>query len=139
MIAIQEIQTLEAKRARYLDTKNWALLESLQAPDLISDAAGSAPLVGAKAMIASVSAQLADSTTITHVHSPIIEFESADKARGIWAMEVMTTRTTSGRSTWRHAYGWYHVEYVRLNGTWKIASRKHERLRVDEGSGAPSE
>jgi hypothetical protein len=54
-------------------------------------------------------------------------------------MEVMTTKNLDGRSTWRHAYGWYHVEYVRLDGIWKIASRTHERLRVDEGSGRPAE
>jgi NAD(P)-dependent dehydrogenase (short-subunit alcohol dehydrogenase family) len=136
LIAIEDIKQLEAKRGRLLDTQDWAGLAALHIPDLAwsggSDAKG-----GVEGMVAWLAEELAGSVTVHHVHSPEIEFVSADHAKAIWAMEAMTTYRRPDKPAWRHGFGYYRVDYHRRDGVWKIGARTQERLRVDSGGLLP--
>jgi hypothetical protein len=135
LLAIEEIKTLEARRGRLLDTQDWEAFAALHIPDIVSQAAGPEPLVGVAAMVAWLRAELAGSVSVHHVHSPEIEFASPAHARAIWAMEAMTMFRRPDRPAWRHAFGFYHVDYEHRQGRWMIGARRQERLRVDTGGG----
>jgi SnoaL-like domain len=72
-------------------------------------------------------------TSMHHVHSPIITFESPTRARGIWSMEDQLWWTVDGVEHWSHGWGFYATRlprYVRglrpvqrLNARQKLASR----------------
>jgi hypothetical protein len=138
LLAIEDIKRLEAARGRLLDTQDWAGYREIHAPEIVSHASPTAPLNGVDAMIDWLSAELKDAVTVHHVHSPEIDFDGPDRARAIWAMEAMTVfRRPDGESR-RHGYGYYHVDYERRGGAWKISGRRQIRTRVDtEGSALP--
>jgi len=138
LLAIEEIKRVEAARGRLLDTQDWAGYREIHAPEIVSHASPTEPLNGVDAMIDWLRAELKDAVTVHHVHSPEIDFDGPDRAHAIWAMEAMTVfRRPDGESR-RHGYGYYHVDYERRGGAWKIAGRRQVRTRVDtDGSSLP--
>jgi hypothetical protein len=135
LLAIEEIKTLEARRGRFLDSQDWAAYSALHLPVLRSGVPGAEEQTDLAASVEWLRAELHGAITVHHVHSPEIEFTTADHATAIWAMEAMTTFRRADRPAWRHGYGYYHVEYERRDGVWKIAGRRQQRVRVDTGGG----
>lgn len=77
-----------------MDTKDWAGLESVFAPDLVADFRESSlersePLLteGAAKYVANLAPLLQHVVTVQHGHSPEIEITSDTTATGVWAME----------------------------------------------------
>ena len=140
LIAALEIQALKARYFRTMDTKDWAGLEDVFAPDLVADfraAAGgddeSMLIHGAASYVAKLAPILEPIVTVHHGHMPQIEIHSATSASGVWAMEDKLWVQDGSDLPFRfmHGYGHYHETYVRLEDGWRIQTIRLSRLRVD--------
>ena len=140
LLATIEIQALKARYFRMMDTKDWAGLEAVFAPDLVADfraAMGGNDdgllIRGAANYVAQLAPILADVATVHHGHMPEIRIETPTTATGIWAMEDKLWPGPGSALPYRfaHGYGHYHERYVRLDDGWRIAEIRLSRLRID--------
>jgi 23S rRNA A2030 N6-methylase RlmJ len=133
LLAIEEIKQLKARYFRFIDTKNYAGLVDVFAPDATGPHEPGVDLVrGNKEIAASVERWLATVQTAHHGHMPEIEIESATTARGIWTFEDQLWNWPPGESDGQfHGYGIYHETYVKLTDGWRITSMEIERIRTD--------
>jgi hypothetical protein len=139
LLAIEAIKDLQARRCYAVDTSDWTAYEVLHAPDHVSNNEGeSQPYVGGKANAERIK-KTHDTYGITsmhHVHSPIITFESPTRARGIWSMEDQLWWTVDGVEHWSHGWGFYHETYEKRDGTWLFTSRQLKRQKMTASPGA---
>ena len=136
LIALAEIGLLKARRDRAADTKDWALYESLHAPDHVSENGDYGIWTSAAEMIANVSKSMARLTTMHHSHTPEIEFESATKARGIWAMTGFSHWKQGTEAHWFKAFGHYFESYENRDGRWLFTRRSVKYLHTMRSPGA---
>jgi SnoaL-like protein len=132
LIAREEIKQLKARYARAVDTKDWALLAEVFAPDAISgpNEQGEST-VGLQAIVERLRGALGTVETVHHAHSPEIELTSATTANGIWAQEDQIWNFPSGTKGRLHGFGHYHDRYVKLDAGWRIAQTQLARIRVE--------
>jgi hypothetical protein len=132
LLAIEEIKQLKARYFRFIDTKHYAGLVDVFAPDATGPhEPGVDPVRGNKQIAASVERWLATVQTAHYGHMPEIEIESATTARGIWTFEDQLWNWPPGESHGQfHGYGIYHETYVKLAAGWRIASMEIERIRT---------
>jgi bile-acid 7alpha-dehydratase len=64
--------------------------------------------------------------TSHHVHQPEIEFTSDTTATGVWALQDTVIHT--GYDITIRGAAFYHDEYVKVGGEWKIQATGYERL-----------
>ncbi|MBV6425493.1 MAG: Bile acid 7-alpha dehydratase [Steroidobacteraceae bacterium] len=140
LMAIREIETLKARYFRCMDTKDWAGLEAVFTPDVITDFRDSTEprdenllIEGAARYVAALAPMLQPLLTVHHGHMPEIEITSATTATGIWAMEDKLWAPEGSALPWRalHGYGHYHERYQKRDGRWLISAIRLTRLRVD--------
>lgn len=140
LTAIAEIQALKARYFRTMDSKDWAGLEAVFAPDLIADFRDSPPMrdeslltEGAAVYVAKLVPTLQHLVTVHHGHMPEIEITSATTATGIWAMEDKLWVPEGSPLPFKvlHGYGHYHETYVRLDGRWRIKTIRLSRLHIE--------
>jgi hypothetical protein len=140
LLAIAEIHALKARYFRTMDTKDWAGLEAVFAPDLVADFRESAGgsdesmlIHGAALYVSTLAPVLEQIATVHHGHMPEIEVHSPTRASGVWAMEDKLWVGDGSPLPFRfmHGYGHYHETYVRLNEGWRIKDIRLSRLRVD--------
>lgn len=138
--AIEAIRALKARYFRTMDTKDWAGLEAVFAPDLIADFRMSTGVLdeaqlthGAARYVAKMAPMLQDVSTVHHGHMAEIAILAPGAATGIWAMEDKLWPQPGSSLPFRmlHGYGHYHERYARLDGEWRIAEIRLTRLRVD--------
>tara|TARA_R110001592_G_scaffold260403_1_gene524909 strand:- start:3331 stop:3801 length:471 start_codon:yes stop_codon:yes gene_type:complete len=134
--ALEKIQLLKARRDRAADTKDWALYESLHAPDHRSENGDYGTWFSATEMIANVSKSMANLTTMHHSHTPEIEFESPIKARGIWAMTGLSVWKQDGKKHWFRAFGHYFETYEKRADKWLFTSRRLDYYHTSRSPGA---
>jgi hypothetical protein len=134
--ALEEIKLLKARRDRAADTKDWALYESLHAPDHRSINGDYPPWTTASEMIANISRIMAPLTTLHHSHTPEIEFESSAKARGIWAMKGLSLWKQGGEDHWFLAFGHYFETYENRADVWLFTSREVKYYHTRRSAGA---
>jgi uncharacterized protein (TIGR02246 family) len=130
---LEAIKQLKARYFRTMDTKDWAGMREVFAPDVLIDTTeDGAPLVeGRDAFLEFLEPTLADVTTVHHGHMPEIELTSETTATGIWAMEDHLWWPEGSPLQHLHGYGHYHETYVKLADGWRIQSLKLTRLRRD--------
>ena len=135
---IEAIRQLKARYFRLMDTKDWAGMRTVFAPDLHLDmeAEGGGVHDDVESFFTMLEAALAGVVTVHHGHMPEIQLTSATTATGIWAMEDMLWFSDAANSPvpgggHMHGYGHYHETYTKLDGEWKIQSLRLTRLRVD--------
>jgi hypothetical protein len=155
LLALEEIKQLKARYFRCVDSKDWAGLAQVFAPDAILDLADGArarnpltgefdqppldfpPLTSVEAIVAQISQSVQRLVTVHHGHMPEIRLTSGTSAEGIWAMEDMLRSPDGTPLPWAppftnmHGYGYYHESYRRIEGSWRIAFLRLTRLRVD--------
>ena len=134
--ALEELTRLKARRDRAADTKDWALYESLHAPDHVSENGDYGRWTTAKEMIANVAKSMAGLTTLHHSHTPEITFETPTRATGIWAMEGMSFWQQNGQDHWFQAFGHYLESYEVRAGRWLFTRRKLEYYFTRKSPGA---
>lgn len=134
--ALAEIATLKARRDRAADTKDWALYEWLHAPDHISENGDYGQWRSAAEMMLNVRKSIEHLTTLHHSHAPEIEFDTVDKARGIWAMKGLSVWQQNGVEHWFQAFGHYFETYEKRDGRWVFTRRalKYYHTRRSEGA-----
>ncbi len=136
LIALDAIALLKARRDRACDTKDWALYESLHAPDHVSENGDYGRWTSAAEMMLYVPKSMENLTTTHHSHTPEIEFDSATKARGIRTMEGMSFWQQDGEDHWFQAFGHYFETYERRGDTWLFTSRKLTYYHTRKSEGA---
>jgi hypothetical protein len=134
--ALEEIWLLDARRDRAADTKDWALYESLHAPDHVSENGDYGRWTSAAEMIANVQKSMASLITMHHSHTPEITFESATLARCIRAMEGMSFWQQDGQDHWFQAFGHYHESCEVRDGHWLFTSRRLQYFFTRRSPGA---
>jgi len=134
--ALEEIKLLKARRDRAADTKDWALYESLHAPDHHSENGDYGTWLSAAEMIANVSASMANLITMHHSHTPEIEFVSPTNARGIWAMTGLSLWMQGEEQHWFRAFGHYFETYENRGDRWLFTSRRVEYYHTARSPGA---
>lgn len=134
--ALEEIKLLKARRDRAADTKDWALYESLHAPDHVSENGDYGRWTSAAEMIANVRLSMENLVTLHHSHTPEIEFESPMLAKCVWAMEGMSFWKQDGQDHWFQAFGHYFETCEMRDGCWVYTSRALEYYHTRRSPGA---
>lgn len=124
LAAIREIELLKARRDRAADTKDWALYESLHAPDHRSYNDDYGGTTTAAEMMVTVRKSMQNLITLHHSHTPEITFQSPASASGIWAMEGLSRWRQGNQDHWFQAFGHYHETYGKREGRWVFTSRR---------------
>jgi uncharacterized protein (TIGR02246 family) len=132
---IEAIKQLKARYFRTMDTKDWAAMREVFAPDVhvdvTADAGPDAVYDGVDAFMAMLQTTLQDVVTVHHGHTPEIAITSPTTATGTWAMEDHLRWPEGSPINELHGYGHYHETYVKTEGGWRIASTRLTRLRLD--------
>lgn len=130
---LEEIRKLKARYFRGLDTKDWALYESVFAPDITVDLrdAGGELYEGREAFMAYARA-LTIVQSVHQGHMPEIELTGGDSATGIWALEDYNIWEDG---TQNHGWGHYRETYRKLDGRWHIQTMKLSYLRIERSIG----
>lgn len=134
--ALAAIALLKARRDRAADTKDWALYESLHAPDHVSENGDYGRWTSAAEMIENVRRSMKNLATMHHSHTPEIEFESPDRARGVWAMTGLSIWQQDVQEHWFRAFGHYFETYERRDGGWLFTSRAVKYFHTMRSPGA---
>jgi hypothetical protein len=135
LVAIEDIKQLKSRRDRAVDSKDWATLEALHAPDHQSHNEGMAPWRTAAEMIAAIRAGLEGVVSVHQCHTPDITFESPTRANGVWAMEDYLSWKQGEAEHWIRGYGFYEETYEKRDGRWVFVWRRLRRLKVDTSPG----
>lgn len=138
LIALSEIQDLKARRDHALDRKDWDTYIALHAPDHVSShGARDGGQMGNAADVARQLAVTLDGViTAHHSHTPVIVFDTPDKATCVWAMEDNLYWKQGEEDHWLHGYGFYHETCERRDGHWLFTSRSLKRTHVMTSPGA---
>ncbi|WP_336967506.1 nuclear transport factor 2 family protein [Sphingobium aromaticiconvertens] len=153
LMALEDIRQLKARYCRCVDTKDWAGLASVFAPDAIFHHrfGGSVrdpwtgqwkpPLPeprishGRAAIVARIRSVVENIHTLHQCHMPEIALIDIFNARGVWAMSD-ELRDRDGQLILRGA-GHYHESYVSSPSGWVIATAELRRLSIVRGDGHP--
>jgi hypothetical protein len=138
---IESIKKLKYKYFRCLDSKRWAELADCFAPD--ASAAydgGKYSFQGRAQILGFLEGALGRPTMITlhQGHHPEIELTSPTTATGIWYLEDQVI--DAKRNTTLRGAAFYHDEYVKQGGAWKLQSTGYVRTfeEVQDRSETPS-
>jgi hypothetical protein len=150
LLSIEAIKQLKARYFRFVDTKDWAAIGTLFAPDAEFTRSGALnvrdpwsgafnpPLppmpdvrIGREGIIEMMRAAVEDFRTIHHGYTPEIEILGDDRATGIWAM-MDEIRDRQYRLVLR-GWGHYHETYEREAGGWVIKTARIARLQLQLG------
>lgn len=126
---IEAIKRLKYRYVRSLDLKQWDDLGACLTEDCRSAYGdGHFSFDGRAAILGFLKDALGPFTRITshRVHQPEIELTSATTATGTWALDDIVIETEA-KLTIRGA-AFYHDEYVKLGGEWKIAKTGYKRI-----------
>ena len=129
--AIEDIKRLKARYCRFVDLNRRDELRNLFTADIIYEFQGWKKGRGADTFAGSAE-DFADRRSFHRVSMPDIEILSETTARGVWAMvDIIEYPATSGKTSSR-GYGYYHEEYRKVDGVWRISSLLLVRHRVEE-------
>ena len=128
---VQAIQRLKYRYLRSLDTKRWdELAETLAEDATTAYSDGQLRFQGREAIVAFLrSTPLAQPEGFIGVHQgsqPEIDLLGPDSARGTWALYNYLIHKGAGQGLRLCAF--YHDEYRRIGGEWKIQSTGDQRV-----------
>lgn len=125
---IEAIKRLKHKYWRCLDNKSWDGVLDCFSEDAVVDYGPNIKLEGKKTLVEELRAKLGgDSWIGIHQgHNPEIDVTSDTTAKGIWELYVHTIWSELNRGL--RLGGFYHDEYVKEGGEWKIKSTKMTRI-----------
>ncbi len=125
---IEAIKRLKHKYLRCVDCKLWDELAECFIPDATTSfSSGQYSFEGIEAIINFLKEGLNPSmVTMHHGHHPEIELTSETAAKGTWALEDYVIMTEANMSL--HGAAFYHDEYVKVEGEWKIKHTGYDRV-----------
>jgi len=127
--ALDAIRRLKYAYFRLLDTKRFAELGDLLAPEVTTAyASGGLSFTGRQAVVDFLVDSLGSPEIVTmhHGHHPEIEIVDADHATGTWYLEDRVI--VPGADFEIHGTAIYTDRYVRVDGSWLIAHTGYERV-----------
>ena len=142
LAAVEEIRGLKARYFYAVDTRDWALLESLitdearidftSEPDLRGVSSGAGSVIEAESwtfrggaeFTAWVAPLLENVISVHNGHDPIITLTGGETATGVWPM---SDRLETQGEVFR-GYGHYHDAYRRVESEWLISELTLTRL-----------
>jgi len=138
---IEAIKRLKYKYFRCLDSKRWAELAECFTPDASAAYdSGKYSFQGRERILAFLEAALGRASMITlhQGHHPEIELTSPTTATGTWYLEDQVI--DAQRNTTLRGAAFYHDEYVKQGGAWKLLSTGYVRTfeEVQDRSETPS-
>ncbi len=125
---IEAIKRLKYKYFRCVDCKLWdELAECLTEDATTSYSGGKYSFQGRDEIIQFLQKGLGRHSMLTmhHGHHPEIEFTSETTAKGIWALQDYVIDLK--RNTTLFGAAFYHDEYAKVNGEWKIKFTGYDR------------
>jgi hypothetical protein len=134
LAALEDIKALKARYWLGVDTRDGDLLRSVFADDaMIPVQEGSGRDRAPEAFIENLLTALAGATSLHLGGSPLIEFQSATEATGIWTLEDRIWAPDGSKLPFKVLHGWghYHDRYRRTDDGWKIAWFFLKRVRVE--------
>ncbi|HVO27305.1 MAG TPA: nuclear transport factor 2 family protein [Candidatus Margulisiibacteriota bacterium] len=132
MADLQEIEAIKRLKYRYLrclDEKRWEeMTECFTADATSAYGDGDYSFAGRDQIVQFLREALGSPSIISahRVQQPEIDLTSATTATGVWALDD-TVMHTESKSIIRGA-AFYHDEYVKIGGQWKIKSTGYQRL-----------
>ena len=129
MADLQDIEAIERLKYKYLrcvDTKRWDELRECFVPDATTGYRnGQYSYSGVDRILKFLSRSLGELLTMHHVHHPEIEITSPTTAKGTWSLEDFVIDRKA--KTRLHGAAFYHDDYVKVDGEWKIKHTGYER------------
>ena len=132
---VDEIRKLKARYFRGLDSKDWALYESVFAEDVVVDlsTAGGQRFEGREAFMAYAKAMpLVQS--VHQGHMPEIELTGETTAEGVWALEDYNLWEDGSQN---HGWGHYVETYEKVGGRWRIKTTRLSYQRMESVTEPP--
>ncbi|NIC39383.1 SnoaL-like domain-containing protein [Halomonas desiderata] len=144
---IEEIKQLKARYCRLIDQKKWQELEAdftVDAAIEIAGAPGGADdiqtFTSARAFVEGLREKMGPLVSVHQVHAPEIELLDAESAQGLWTISDRLVFPDGGPLKVLQGWGIYHETYRKIEGRWRIASVRLERLLVEPvESAAPTD
>lgn len=146
MGTLEEIEAIKRLKYRYLrcvDCKLWDELRETFAPDATcAYGDGKHSFSGRDEIVKWLAeAMTGNLITLHQVHHPEVELTSPMRARGTWYLEDLVINPGPARPAMPgysilRGSAFYHDEYVKLSGQWKIALTGYERIfeAIEEGA-----
>jgi hypothetical protein len=140
--ALEEIKQLKYRYLRCVDRKQWAELRDTLAEDATSSyGGGKYSFTGRDHILAFLEKSMASTKFLSShtVHQPEITFESAARAKGIWALHDTVINLEQGWTLNGSAF--YEDTYVKgADGKWRIQhtgyTRTYEEVSLRAKTGA---
>jgi uncharacterized protein (TIGR02246 family) len=127
---LEQIRQLKARYFRAVDTKDWALLETVFTADAVLEVAGNRR-EGRAHILQVMEQRLTPLVTVHHGHMPELTITGPDTATGVWAMfDLLVDPSGEGPTARREGYGHYHERYLLLDGVWRIEHLRLVRIEV---------
>lgn len=143
LVITEDVRRVMARYVRYADHHRWEDLSGLFTPDGTftphkPDGSVWLRMEGRENIASQIGAANGpDDVVIHHLFTSEVDVESADSARGVWAMEDRTTRSETVEPPAdfpyksMHGFGHYHARFVKVDGAWYIAELEQTRVRLD--------
>jgi hypothetical protein len=126
---MQLISRLKAMYVRLVDEKAWPTLEDLFAAGFAFNGIWSTR--GGHAFVERTSRSLVDASTVHQLGVAELEVTSPVAAAAIWPFADIIDQRHDGLGAYRRGFGHYHETYVKADGSWKIATMRITRVRVE--------
>ena len=128
---VDEIAQALYRYARALDRKDWALLDSVFASEIVTDWGIGAPVEGRAAVVANIRRNL-DHLRAQHLFGNMTVTVRGDDADSVAAVRAMHVGTVDGKHATLEAIGEYFCAWKRLPEGWRAT---HIRLAVTANIG----
>ena len=104
--------------ARALDRKDWAMLDTVFAPDIVTDWGVGTPVAGRELVVANIRRNL-DHLRAQHLFGNMTVNVSGDTAESVAAIRAMHVGTVDGKDATLEAIGEYFCAWKRLPEGWR--------------------
>lgn len=129
LVAIEAIKQLKYRYQRTVDQHDWDGLTACFADDAVcAYADGAYTFTGSDAIVGFLRSMMDRESLLSshHVHHPEIALTSDTTATGVWALHDMVI--DPDHDTYYEGAAYYHDEYVKQDGQWRIARTGYERV-----------
>jgi hypothetical protein len=140
--AIEDIKIVKARYFRFLDAQDWDALLDVFTEDLTATTGAAQVITSRQEFVDLLRGNLGGGRSVHHGHMPEIEVTSSTTATGVWSLtdwvvwnpDGVMPYSAPGRSepiSTYLGYARYWETYRKVDGSWRIATLRIERLRIE--------